>query len=154
MSEIVSKYIECYVYKETDDGMRYLLLKRSPDKQPYPGIWQIVTGRIEDGEKAYKTAEREVKEETGLSNFNLFVFPESGIFYTMHSDSIHLIPIFIAEAFDEKIVLSSEHVNYGWFKFEECIEKIHWLNQKKIIRDLNNMLLNRHLRDTLIKVIL
>ena len=31
-----------------------------------PGLWQMVTGKMKDGETAYQTALREIKEETTL----------------------------------------------------------------------------------------
>jgi lipoyl(octanoyl) transferase len=48
---------------QREDG-RVLLLKRRPERG---GFWQVLTGRIEEGESPLQTAAREVHEETGFS---------------------------------------------------------------------------------------
>ena len=41
------------------------MLQRADNEEIYPGLWQIVSGGIEQGEKAYEAAAREVREEIG-----------------------------------------------------------------------------------------
>lgn len=152
MSDIVSKYIECYVYRHEEGTIKYLLLKRSPEKQPYPGIWQIVTGRIEKGEKAFETAGREVFEETGIEASSIYVLPEIGGFYTAHTDCLHLIPLFIAESDTDVVKMSEEHTEFGWFGFGEARKKIHWMNQKRHLDTINEMLTDINLKKTLVEI--
>ena len=52
------------VYSERDG--RYLLLRRSSDKDFAPGAWECVTGRVQQGEGFEDALRREVREETGL----------------------------------------------------------------------------------------
>lgn len=151
MPEILSKYIECYVYRFTGNYIKYLLLKRSKDKDPYPGIWQIVTGRIEKDEEAHTTALREVKEETGLEVVKCFVHPKINEFYTPHNDKIYLIPVFAAEALNEKVIMSEEHVEYKWLKFEEAFKLIHWYSQKENLKILNDILSGK-INNTMIRI--
>jgi len=49
------------------DGDRYLLLKRSEDKDFAAGAWECVTGRVEQGEGFEDAAHREVREELGIN---------------------------------------------------------------------------------------
>ena len=42
---IVSTMIEAHIFRESENGIEFLLLKRS-EGQPYPGLWQMVTGKI------------------------------------------------------------------------------------------------------------
>jgi len=144
--------MECYVYREETGVNKYLLLKRSPDKHPYPGIWQIVTGRIEENEAAYNTALREVKEETGLKIEKLFVLPKTGSFYTVHTDSIHMIPLFLVKTNDSGVKLSSEHTEYEWSKYENAREKIHWYNQKENLDLIEEMTANPELKSTFVEI--
>jgi dATP pyrophosphohydrolase len=60
--KIVSTMIEAHIFRESEKGIEFLLLKRS-EGQPYPGLWQMVTGKIKT-ESAHQTALREIKEET------------------------------------------------------------------------------------------
>ena len=62
--KIISDLIEAHIFRETKKGIEFLLLKRADD-QAYPRLWQMVTGKIRRGEKAFQTAIREIKEETG-----------------------------------------------------------------------------------------
>ena len=49
MSKIAVRVIDAYVFKKDQNGLKYLVLKRAPEKM-YGGIWQCVTGKIEKGE--------------------------------------------------------------------------------------------------------
>lgn len=50
------------VYKKSDGSTRYAVLKRELNWEG----WELVKGKVEDGEDLEKTAKREVKEETGI----------------------------------------------------------------------------------------
>jgi dihydroneopterin triphosphate diphosphatase len=151
LPEILSKYIECYVYRETDEGVKYLLLKRSKSKEPYPGIWQIVTGRFEKDEKAYETALREVKEETGLNPIKCFVAPKMNEFYTPHNDKIYLIPVFVVYVGNENVILSDEHTDYKWCTFSEAYKKVHWYSQKENLKIIDDILTGK-IENTMIQI--
>ncbi len=151
MADIVSRYIECYVYKKFDDVIKYLLLKRSPEKQPYPGIWQIVTGKIEEEEKAYNTALREVTEETGLKPVKCYVAPKINEFYTPHNDNIYLIPVFVINVKDEDVILSEEHTHFEWLDFKSAYERIHWYSQKENLKIIDDLLTGK-VENTMIEI--
>ncbi len=151
MPEILSKYIECYVYRNSDFGIKYLLLKRSETKEPYPGIWQIITGRFEENEKAYETALREVKEETGLIPIKCYVAPKMNQFYTPHNDKIYLIPVFAVFVEDENVILSNEHTEFEWASFEIAYKKIHWYSQKENLKIINDILTGK-IDNTMIQI--
>ena len=65
MLSLVSNMIEAHIFRIRKDKIEFLLLKRS-DKEIYPGLWQMVSGSINEGEMAYQTARREIIEETSL----------------------------------------------------------------------------------------
>lgn len=44
-----------------------LVTLRSPDKQPYPDLWEITAGSVVAGENSLSAAVRELYEETGIS---------------------------------------------------------------------------------------
>jgi len=132
MSKIVSAYMECYVAYKSKKRIEYLLLKRSEDKEPYPGIWQIITGKVEKREKAYEAAYREVVEETSLKISKLYSIPKVTGFYTAYNDRIHLIPLFLAIAENKTVILSSEHSAYRWVDYKKAKRLVHWVTQKEI----------------------
>jgi 8-oxo-dGTP diphosphatase len=150
MTEILSEYIECFVYKFFGDKIKYILLKRSKDKVPYPGIWQIVTGKMEKDEEAYKAATREVSEETGLNILKCYVHPKINRFYTPHNDKIYLIPVFAAET-EGEVKLSEEHTEYEWLEFSDAYKRVHWYSQKENLKILDDIL-NGKVRNTMIEI--
>lgn len=141
MPRIVSTYMECYVVYKSKKRTEYLLLKRSSSKEPYPGIWQIITGRIEENEKAYEAAYREVLEETSLKITKLYSIPKVTGFYTAYNDVVHLVPLFLAIVADKTVVLSSEHSTYKWVNYKNAKRLVHWVTQKEIF-DIIELTLN------------
>jgi len=49
MPNIVSQIVEVTVFKTRAGQPLFLILKRADNDRLYPGIWQIVTGKIERG---------------------------------------------------------------------------------------------------------
>ena len=134
MPKINSIYIECYVAKKFKDGYRFLLLKRADGEKLYPGIWQIITGRIEKGEKAFETALREVKEESGLEACKLYVLPDTTTFYSPRTDAISLIHLFVCIVNSDKVKLSDEHSESKWLGAEKASGKLYFKSQKENIK--------------------
>ena len=65
MAEVTSRIIEVCPFRIKGDRGEYLLIRRAPDDPLYPGLWQFVSGRVEEGEKAHEAALRELREEAG-----------------------------------------------------------------------------------------
>ncbi len=134
MPKINSIYIECYVARKCKDGYKFLLLKRVEGEKLYPGIWQIVTGKIEKSEKAFETALREVKEEAGLAPSRLFVLPHTTTFYSPRTDSISLIPLFVCLVKEKTVEISDEHSNYLWLNATKASQKLYFKSQKENVK--------------------
>ncbi|HJM95333.1 MAG TPA: NUDIX domain-containing protein, partial [Candidatus Marinimicrobia bacterium] len=66
MTDILVRVIDAYVFRRTEEGLRFLLLKRAQTKK-YEHFWQGVAGKIEKDETAWEAAIRELKEETGFA---------------------------------------------------------------------------------------
>ena len=55
----------CILVRHTDGS--FLLMRRSPEKESYPNIWEIgAGGSALQGETALEAARRELREETGI----------------------------------------------------------------------------------------
>ncbi len=153
MSQILSRFIECIVFKNHTFDPKFLVLKRSDNTKVHPGIWQIVTAKIDQDEKAYDTARREVEEETGLKPFELYVAPSINNFYNYVDDSINFVPVFIAEVDSLDVKISEEHSEYEWLSYAEAYGRIHWKNQKKMLEEAYAHIKNKELFSTLRKII-
>ncbi len=141
MNEVKVRVVDCYIYRHTLDGIRFLLMKRNLNKI-YEHLWQGVAGKIEKGETSSEAAIRELKEETGLSPFNIFVADHVSKFYETHGDRINLVPVFGIEVDSENVILSEEHISYKWVDIDEAIETLVWNGQKKGIQTVNDMVIN------------
>jgi dATP pyrophosphohydrolase len=131
--KIISNMIEAHIFRKKKNGIEFLLLKRG-EKEIYGGLWQMVTGKIRRGEKAYQAALREIKEETGLKPKRFWVIPNINPFYSQEENYISLLPVFAAEvAKDSEIIISREHTEYKWFKPEKAIKMLAWPGQRKSV---------------------
>jgi dihydroneopterin triphosphate diphosphatase len=131
--KLISNLIEAHIFREDDQKLEFLLLKRS-NYQIYPGVWQMVSGKIDKSEKAFETALREIKEETGIVPENMWVVPRVNSFYTADTDTICLVPVFACLVRSNlKIVLSTEHCEYKWVTSREAKQLLAWDGQRKAV---------------------
>jgi len=138
---IVSTLIEAHIFRETEKGIQFLLLKRS-EGQPYPGLWQMITGKIKSNEKAYQTALREIKEETGLTPIQLWVAPTVNSFYEPKDEYICLLPVFAARVESVEVKLSNEHTEYQWVNKANAQKLLAWEGQRKSVQIIEDYFLN------------
>ena len=139
--KIISTMIEAHIFRESEKGIEFLLLKRA-GYQVYPGLWQMVTGKIKTNEKAYQTAIREIKEETSLTPLQLWVAPTVNSFYEPKGEYVCLLPVFAARVDADKIKISSEHTEYKWVDKSEAQKLLAWDGQRKAVSIIEDYFLN------------
>lgn len=138
MTNVKSTYIEIHIIKIENGKIKFLLLKRSQNDS-YPGIWQMVTGKIKRNEKAYQAAIRELKEETSISPSSLYVVPIVNSLYLAEKDEVILVPVFVCEVDSEAHVkISHEHSEFRWVSFNQALKMLKWDGQKKAIKIIND----------------
>ncbi len=120
----------------------FLALHRSDEEDIYPGLWQIVSGGIEPGEKAYEAAYREIKEETSLTPIALYNTPLTNTFYFYTSDSVNVSPVFAAEVDPgDQVRLSKEHKEFRWLNEDDAVSLLVWPGQKNAIRIIHDFII-------------
>lgn len=140
--KIISTLIEAHIFRETDNGIEFLLLRRA-NNQIYPGVWQMITGKIEGEEKAHQAALREIKEETGLVPLQLWVAPKINSFYDPKDEYICLLPVFAARVKgDTKVNLSGEHTEYKWVGKDDAKKLLAWSGQREAVEIIEDYFLN------------
>lgn len=133
MLSIISNMIEAHIFRIKKDKIEFLLLKRS-ENEIYPGLWQMVSGTIHDGETAYQAALREILEETNLKPNKLWVVPNINSFYSPERNFISVLPVFAAQVkYDSRVRLSDEHTEFAWFTKEKAKKMLAWVGQKKSV---------------------
>ncbi|NOX65777.1 MAG: NUDIX domain-containing protein [Chlorobi bacterium] len=142
--KIISNLVEAHIFRRKGGELELLAIKRTGGLS-YPNLWQMVTGGIQDGEKAYITALREIKEETGLTPKRLWSLPNINSFYSSEDDCIFMIPVFAAEVdAEDTVTISFEHSEYKWIGKDEMIEILAWPGQKKSVEILHEYLSNEN----------
>lgn len=143
MPNIKCGIVEVCVFKLHNGTPRYLLLKRAENERIYPGIWQIVSGMMEEGEHAVKAALREFREETGLTPKRFWVVPFVNSFYVAVDDMVHLSVFFAVEvAANDDPVLSNEHQACAWHSYEEAKNIIVWPGQRHGLEIVQNFIVS------------
>ncbi len=129
--KLTSFLIEAHIFRQSISGeIEFLLLKRA-ENEKYPGIWQMVTGSIKKREKAFQTALREIKEETGLMPKKLWVVPNVNSFYEPVNDYLCMVPVFAALVENNSNVnVSTEHTEYKWANLDETKKLLAWKGQR------------------------
>lgn len=102
-----------------NDEEKILILKRSSKVRTYKGLWGGVAGYIEENEKPYETALKEIKEEVGLEN--------EDVKFLKKFDPISFTDIYEGKRYDwkifsflfkikekRKIKIDWEHSKYLW----------------------------------------
>ena len=141
MTKIITRVVDCYVFTLLDNDPSFLILKRNHNKI-YEHLWQGVAGKIEKGETAWQTAVRELKEETGLGPYRMFVADHISKFYEVKGDRINLVPVFGIEVNSKDVILSEEHIEYKWVNFNEARDILAWNGQKEGLEVVYNMISN------------
>ncbi len=140
------KLIDVYPYRINGKNVEFLILKRS-SKKIYANQWRMIGGKVEEEETFWQAALRELKEEISEKPSSFWTVPSVNSFYEHKTDTIHQIPAFAAkiEWTDERIKLDDEHTGYLWVKADQINEYIHWPEQKRLIRLINDILINQQI---------
>jgi len=141
LSKIKVRVVDCYVFNLVDNVPEFLILKRNKNKI-YEHLWQGVAGKIEKDEKAWQTAIRELKEETGLDPSNIFIADHVSRFYETKGDRVNLVPVFGIEVNSKDVILSDEHVDFKWVHYADARNTLVWNGQKKGLEVVNDMILS------------
>ena len=107
--------------------------------------WDFVKGKMEVGETQHETVRREMREETGISNFKLIKGFEENVEYNFRfkNEVIHKkVIFFLAKTDVKKISLSNEHNDYLWLGYNDALKKITFKNAKNILAKANKFLLD------------
>ena len=133
MLSVISNMIEAHVFRIRKGELEFLLLKRS-EKEIYPGLWQMVSGSIHEGETAYQTALREIAEETNLKPTKIWVVPNVNSFYSPEKNYISLLPVFAVKINpNSKVRISDEHTEYKWVRKGKAKKMLAWVGQRKSV---------------------
>jgi dATP pyrophosphohydrolase len=110
-------------------GPDILLIRRAPGRI-LPGLWQCVSGSIEDGERIAAAALRELSEETGFDRGSIEAFYDLDLVNQFHEPSYDAVvssAIFAVRVVsDKEPQLSSEHDDSRWLPLADAHREVVW----------------------------
>jgi 8-oxo-dGTP pyrophosphatase MutT (NUDIX family) len=137
------------VWRQSDG--RYLLLKRSAQKDFAAGQWECVTGRVEQGESFSAAVRREALEEIGQAVQVEFIVGTTHFYRGVVSPEQEMVGVHygcsVGEA--QEVRLSPEHSACQWVTAHEA-ERLfpvgHWLRELIVRAEVMQGLLPEELR--------
>ncbi len=139
--------LECYyerscgavVYRKINGDYRYLLIRNRRSSN-----WSFPKGHVEKGETLEETAIREVLEETGL-HIDLIPGFISKSEYTIQNRIQKTVQIYVASTQDTQTKIQVEEIeDYIWLTFENAVKNLKFENDKIILKDARDFLLNNN----------
>lgn len=117
--------------KDKKGGVEILLTQDAKDR------WTIAKGHIEPGETPRQTAEREIREETGLKEMKVLNHLGKTQFRYRRQNSLVLMTmhIFLVKALGDTNDLQKEDWmnGIGWFPFTEALDKVEYEGIEKLM---------------------
>ncbi len=124
------------VFRKAGGRRLYLLLQNA-------GRWDFPKGGMEKGESELQTVAREVEEETGLSEIEILPGFRKVIeyFYRRDGKNIHKQVVYLlASTAEAKVRISFEHQGFGWFPYDEALERASYDNSKITLSEAEKFL--------------
>lgn len=121
--------VSVVVLRETGDLTQMLVARRAG---PYlAGEWSYIAGHVQWEESGWRTAQRELFEETGLLPQALYATSFCEQFYVAQPDGIELVPAFVARVVADAVVrLNAEHTAFRWVTLDEAAQLVPFGSQR------------------------
>ncbi|MFX0086176.1 MAG: bis(5'-nucleosyl)-tetraphosphatase [Candidatus Hodarchaeota archaeon] len=136
--EISCGGVPVYLNEVTKFPLFLLVLHNGPFK-----YWAFPKGRQNEGETYEQTAIREIREETGSSDFKLMKRLISDSIYFPKRGSktiIKKVVFFLVQFFSKDITLSGEHISYKWVTFDEALTMLTFDDYKRVLKESREFL--------------
>ena len=132
------------IFRKDKGKIFYLLLYYPSGSKTKKDYWDLPKGHIEKGEKLEETAQREVKEETGLKDIEFIEgFKETiKYFFKIGEKTIlKFVTFYLVKTKEKEVKISDEHTGFQWLPYKKAIEQLTFKNAKEILTKANNYLI-------------
>jgi 8-oxo-dGTP diphosphatase len=103
---------------------KYLILQRAADRDHAPGVWESVTGRVDQGENFEQALHREAEEELGVDVQLEFILGTVHFYRGPKTPEYEMVGLVCFCTLDDpqKIQISAEHSQYRWVDLTEVAQ--------------------------------
>jgi bis(5'-nucleosidyl)-tetraphosphatase len=115
----------------------YLLLHYPTSKKTKGEYWDLPKGHMEKGETEEDTVRREVEEETGLSDIELFDGFREEIHYWFQAGKQKVsktVLFYLAKVSQDTVTISEEHLGFVWLPYEKAQKRLTYENAKQVLQ--------------------
>ncbi len=153
MSPFRPDLVDCWIYRDGPasgdgpaggdgpSGPEILLLRRAPGRI-LPGLWQCVSGSLEDGERVSEGALREVEEETGFGGEAILAFYDLDLVNQFHEPSVDAVmtsAVFAVRVGPAaEVRLSHEHDGACWLPLDDAHREVIWPGYRTAIERIRD----------------
>ena len=127
------------LFHVVDGERRYLLVRSALTRRP---IWEFPKGGVETGETDEVAAERELREEAGVTEADYRVLPgfreEERYVFTQGKGEERVLIVkrvvyFVAEARTDAVTISHEAEAYRWAPYEEAHRLLRFPGKRAVL---------------------
>lgn len=143
------RVVDVLVFRRVQKGWQVLVLRRGAGTR-CPGSWEMVHGKVNDGETLEAAARRELHEETGLKAESLFSITMHP-FYLVPRQTVQIAAVFAAVVpGDAPVVCGDEHDKHGWVTVAAARRRFSWPHERRHLDDAFALLRTPAVHDMLL----
>lgn len=138
--EFRTTQVEVIVFKIVNKQILFLLLKRNPLRGDF---WQPVTGGVHENEPLPEAVKRELREETGITDY-LKTYDDI-YYFEFQSKGYGILKeyVFGVKIIPETVVqISSEHTAMKWCNLKESLSLLKYDSNKVAFQKLYSLIEN------------
>ena len=139
--------VDVWIFRRTASHEIEILLMRRAPGEVLAGLWQGVSGSLEDGERVTAGALRELLEETGFGEAAVEAFYDLDLVNQFHWSPLDAIVS--AAVFAVRVdptaepILSVEHDAYRWLTVAGALDAVVWPGYREAIAIIASSLLDQ-----------
>jgi 8-oxo-dGTP pyrophosphatase MutT (NUDIX family) len=150
MSPLRPDLVDCWIFRVVRSARdvpttEILLLRRAPGRI-LPGLWQCVSGALEEGDRVALGALRELREETGFGPETIEAFFDLDLVNQFHEpsyDAVLTAAIFAVRVPpDAEPTLSHEHDAARWVPIDAARDEVVWPGYRTAIDRIRDDLMD------------
>lgn len=143
------RVVDVVVFRRVQKGWQVLVLRRAAGTR-CPGSWEMVHGKVNEGESLEAAARRELHEETGLTAESLFSITMHP-FYLVPRQTVQIAAVFAAVVpGDAPVVRGDEHDKHGWVTVAAARRRFSWPHERRHLDDAFALLRTPAVHDVLL----